>query len=472
MPRLSTQSGRVLQLALTLVLPSLVTAVVLLFQFVDHGAWRWGLTIGLVVASLLSLLALLQQSRQAFGRIANGLAAARLGPDAARDAVPVNRELEHALGEIDQLCDILERQRLATDDSRRIRQHFLARIPTPSFVFDETGKLVELNKAAAASLGASPATLVGSPADALGLQQLIAPEKERYAIQLDGRRVERMEIVEGGQRLNVVFVESEHTHPSQPRDRERGSWQHLFRVLVHEVNNSLTPIRTMADSLRMQLGEPLPQDWRTRFASSMEAIGQRSQRLSKFIDGYSELAKIPHPVVSRIHVGQWLGELATMERRVKVHVDAGPDVTLLADPTLLDQAMLNLLVNAAEASQSTDGQIRISWRVDEGNLELRVDDEGPGLVPGIDVFLPNVSTKPGGGGGLGLALCREIAEAHGGTVDLENRSGRRGCRATMRLPIDGKPQHDVVIPRPATAIDTPADTTANTPKAKDESQRS
>lgn len=418
----------------------------LLFEYVEHAGWRWGLCIGLIMATLSSMLALVQHGRQAYGRIASGLATARLGSDAHTAAVPVSRELEHALAEIDELCDILERQRLATDDARRLRQQFFKRLPSAAFVFDEQCKLVEVNKPGAAILGASPAALVGSTATSLGMDHLLDRDRERFSVQFDGREVNAYEFLEGGHKLTAVFTQSREEPSATLRDRERGSWQHLFRVLVHEVNNSLTPMRTIADGIRIQLGEALPQDWRSRFSQSVEAISGRAQRLSKFVDGYGELAKLPHPVLAPIEVGPWLRNLVSLERRVRIRLEDGPATTVHADQTLMDQALLNLLINAAEASQSTDGDVQVTWSLSGAELCIDVVDEGPGLAPNLDIFLPNVTTKATGNG-LGLALCREIVEAHGGSIEVSNRQDRRGCIARVRIPREGVDEPITEIPR-------------------------
>ena len=442
MPRSRTQHGRVLQLALALVLPPLAVAIGLLFVFVESTAWRWGLSLGLLGTSVLGAIALLQQSKNAFARIANGLSTARLGPDANPVDVLPNRELEHALSEIDRICNVLERQRLGADDARTIRRRLFAELQTPAFTFDEEGCLLEVNESGASVMGASPATLVGESAASLGMKNFVDDAQGRIALHLDGHDAERIVFQEGGRKLTLVFLSSQQTSSIPPRDRERGSWQRLFRVLVHEVNNSLTPIRAIAEALRLQLSEPLPEDWRSRFASSLETVGRRAQRLSQFVDAYGAIARLPKPEPGKIAVRAWLEDIARLESRVKVVVEAGPDAVLVADQSQLDQAVLNLLQNAADASLTTDGTITLSWQIHEESCEILIDDEGPGLEPDLDPFLPFVSTKSSGTG-IGLALCREIVEAHGGSVDLFNRSGHRGCRARLALPLNAGASDDV-----------------------------
>jgi signal transduction histidine kinase len=125
---------------------------------------------------------------------------------------------------------------------------------------------------------------------------------------------------------------------------------------------------------------------------------------------------------------------ARLETRVPVAVDAGPDLRVHADPDQLEQLLINLLRNAAEASLETGGDVHVGWAVADGHLDVWVDDEGPGLPQTANLFVPFFTTKAHGSG-IGLVLSRQIAEAHGGTLTLQNRAAERGCRARLRLPV-------------------------------------
>ena len=125
--------------------------------------------------------------------------------------------------------------------------------------------------------------------------------------------------------------------------------------------------------------------------------------------------------------------LTELENRLPVSVKAAHDLAINADPDQLEQLLINLVRNAVDATLETGGRVWIDWEAVDGGVQVTVEDEGPGLPDTSNLFVPFFTTKPSGSG-IGLALSRQIAEAHGGTLTLENRTGARGCRATLRLP--------------------------------------
>ena len=126
--------------------------------------------------------------------------------------------------------------------------------------------------------------------------------------------------------------------------------------------------------------------------------------------------------------------VVSLETRMPVSFGAGEDIFITADPDQLEQLLINLVRNAVDAALETGGGVSTSWRSRDHLLEVRIDDQGPGLQNTGNLFVPFFTTKAGGSG-IGLVLCRQIAEGHGGTLTLENRSDERGVRATLRLPL-------------------------------------
>ena len=165
----------------------------------------------------------------------------------------------------------------------------------------------------------------------------------------------------------------------------------------------------------------------------MRWVPRSGRSLGGFISGYSKLARLPPPDLAPIAVGQWVRRAARVETRVPVEVSPGPEITHEADPDQLEQVLINLLRNAADAALETGGGVRVTWQAHADGVEVLVEDDGPGLARTDNLFVPFFSTKPGGSG-IGLVLSQQIAEAHGGTLTLENRPGAPGCLARLRLP--------------------------------------
>jgi signal transduction histidine kinase len=149
---------------------------------------------------------------------------------------------------------------------------------------------------------------------------------------------------------------------------------------------------------------------------------------------YARLARLPQPHPGLVDVATWVGRVAALETRLAVQVKGGPVVSVTADGDQLDQLLINLVRNAADAALETGGGVEIGWRILAGVLELTVEDEGPGLPDPGNLFVPFFTTKATGSG-IGLALSRQIAEAHGGALSLEPRKEKRGARACLRLPL-------------------------------------
>lgn len=219
------------------------------------------------------------------------------------------------------------------------------------------------------------------------------------------------------------------------REEERQAWQRLVRVLGHELNNSLAPIKSMAGSLESLLSrEPRPADWEEDMQRGLRVIAARAEALSRFMGAYARLARLPKPRLQPLDVGVWVRRVVGLEMRLPLTVLPGPELTIQADGDQLEQLLINLLRNAVDAALETGGSVKVGWTRNANHLEVWVEDEGPGLSNTANLFVPFFTTKPGGSG-IGLVLSRQIAESHGGALTLENRRQGHGCEARLSLPL-------------------------------------
>jgi signal transduction histidine kinase len=272
-------------------------------------------------------------------------------------------------------------------------------------------------------------------AEALGLEDLLAQEGRQTVTRRFPGGSGRWDVWTGSFREagvpHVLLVISDLSRAL--REEERKAWQRLVRVMGHELNNSLTPIKSMATTLQTRLaGGAAVASLRDDLGSSLGIIASRAEALGRFMTGYTMLARLPAPRRSAVPLRSLVERAATMDRRMSVCVD-GEDLTIAVDPDQLEQMIINLVKNAVDAA-GRDGKVSVRWAADRSTLRLEVLDSGPGLSGTDNLFVPFFTTKPGGTG-IGLVLCRQIAEAHDGTLTLENRDDGPGCVARLELPM-------------------------------------
>ena len=180
----------------------------------------------------------------------------------------------------------------------------------------------------------------------------------------------------------------------------------------------------------------LPEEMSEDVERGLDVISTRAEALGRFMASYAKLARLPSPEVTSVEIGPLVRGVADLETRLDIDVVPGGEVTIGADPDQLEQALINLVRNAVDATLEAGGSaVTLRWHSRQGKLHILVEDEGPGLADTGNLFVPFYTTKQGGSG-VGLVLSRQIAEGHGGTLELENRSELRGARARLVLPID------------------------------------
>lgn len=429
-------------LALLIALPGAVTAVVLLGVGVESPLLRALLVLGLFLLPGALILLLLRWIRFPLRTLSNQIAGMREGDFSLRVRGGGHHDaMGELVAELNLLGGHLREHRLEGVETAALLRTVMEEISVAVFAFDQHQRLQLVNRAGEQLLGRSAAQLTGRPAGEIGLAECLHGEPARimdlaFAGRMGRWALRRSSFREEGQPHQLVVI----TDLSRAlREEERQAWKRLIRVLGHELNNSLAPIRSISASLdRLLERSPRAADWEEDMRAGLGIIQTRSEALSRFMESYSRLAKLPPPTRREVKVAEWVQRIARLETRLEVQVDDSPLVALSADPDQLDQLLINLVRNATDAALTEapgrPPEVAITWQIRIDQFLLIVRDNGPGISETANLFVPFFTTKPGGSG-IGLALCRQIAEAHDGLLMLRNRADRRGAEAIVQLPL-------------------------------------
>ena len=420
-------------------LPALVLATLYIVHAVADPSLRGLILVVLWLAWLVCGGVAVERAVRPMQTLSNMVAAIREGDTSirARGADPEGA-LGLALWEVNALTESVRRQRLGAIAATALLRRVMDSVDVAVFGFDPERRLRLVNGEGERMLGKPSERLLGLEAQWLGLGACLEGETPRLAdLRLAGAsgrwELRRGQYIQDGRPHELVFLSDV---SRSLREEEREAWQRLIRVLSHEINNSLAPIQSIAGSLKRlaEEAEP-PPDWREDLRRGLAVIASRAEALSRFTTAYAKLARLPPPRPVPVPVDPLLRRVTSLETRLSVGVIPGPPATLSADADQLEQLLINLVRNAADAALETRGGVAVGWKRLRGReLEIWVADDGPGLPNTSNLFVPFFTTKPGGSG-IGLVLSRQIAEAHGGTLALENRRGHRGCIARLRLPL-------------------------------------
>jgi nitrogen fixation/metabolism regulation signal transduction histidine kinase len=402
---------------------------------------RWqGITALLIVSMLTLAFAVTLQRRAVFPlyTLSNLLEALREGDYSLRGSRARRGDaIGEVVWEINTLAQTLREQRLVAEEKSALLTKVIAALDIAVLAFDAQHCLKLANPAAERLLGRSFAQAAGCSADELGMADCLehadAQLVERSFAGASGRwEIRRTRFREEGRPHDLVVISD---LSRALREEERLAWQRLLRVLGHELNNSLAPIRSMASTVsKLIASEPPPSDWRDDASSGLGIIADRAEALARFMSRYTALARLPPPSRRGVAFETIAMRAARLEQRLEVRIDDSPAVLAELDPDQIEQALINLIQNATDAASTTGGGVGLRWRTDGGVLIVEILDDGPGLPPSENLFVPFFTTKPGGSG-IGLVLARQIVEQHGGSLTLANRDDARGCIAQMRLPL-------------------------------------
>ncbi len=370
--------------------------------------------------------------------LANLLEAIREGDYSIRGRVEnPNEPLGEVMQQINAMAATLRDQRLGALEATALLRKVMEEIDVAVFAFDPQQVLRLVNRAGERLLSQPSERMLARDATSLGLGEfLIGPDErtiQRSFPSGAGRwGVSRSLFREGGVR-HYLLVVTDLTRPL--REEELKAWQRLVRVLGHELNNSLTPIKSIAQSLELLVKtDPRPEDWTEDMSRGLNVIATRSESLSRFMSAYARLAKLPPPKFGPVEVTSLLRRVTALETRVQVFFEECPALTIQGDPDQLEQVLINLIRNAVDASLETGGRVFVRHERTPATVEIIVRDEGPGLSNTANLFVPFFTTKRGGSG-IGLVLSRQIAEAHHGSLSLRNAIEGPGCEALLALPL-------------------------------------
>jgi nitrogen fixation/metabolism regulation signal transduction histidine kinase len=422
-------------------LPGALISLIFLWTGDFTPKTQWTLTVIIVAFCLGFAFALRERVILPLQTLSNLLAALGEGDFSIRARGARGGDaLGEVMIEVNTLVETLRHQRLDALEATTLLRKVMAEIEVAVFTFDEERELKFVNRAGARLLAQNAERTLGRRAEELGLEDCLEGDAPRVINTAFPGGVGRWEIRRSsfrqGGRPHELLVLSDLSQPL--REEERQAFQRLIRVIGHEMNNSLAPIKSIAGSLATIIErDPPPSDWRDDMQRGLAVIASRSESLSRFMSAYARLAKLPPPKLARLDVAALIDRVATLEKGHNIRIAGGPKLAIQGDGDQLEQLLINLIRNAVDAVRETGGAVSVGWQRLPGSppaMELWVQDEGPGLSNTGNLFVPFFTTKPGGSG-IGLVLSRQIAEAHGGSLMLENRDDRTGCRASVRLPL-------------------------------------
>jgi nitrogen fixation/metabolism regulation signal transduction histidine kinase len=407
----------------------------------------------------LLAMALQEQTTRPLQTLANVIAALREEDYSFRARGGAAEDVLGELSlEVNALADLLADQRILSIEATALLRRVVEEIDAPLFTFDPDQILRLVNSAGERLLQQPSVRLLGRTAEEIGLARCLTAESETLVplpFQTPNARwmVRRSSFRQRGVPHSLIVLSDV---SRALREEERSAWQRLIRVLGHELNNSLTPIKSIAGSLSSQIANAVGDASQRRdFERGLEIIETRADNLNRFLQAYRQLAQMPPPALRKTSLATIIERVAGLETRLQVRVVPGAAMELNVDPDQLEQMLINLVRNAVEAAlepgRSTaqpaathpnndegavapaeDPLVVIRWDASEKDVVLAIEDNGPGLLNPSNAFIPFYTTKPAGSG-IGLALSRQIVEAHGGSIELLNRA-ERGCQARVTLP--------------------------------------
>ena len=431
-------TARALLLAVAGGLPSVVICDAFIMTSALQTSLKWGLSLILTILWLSCCFALRNQMASSLRTVANLLEAMREGDYSIRGRVGRPDEpMSQVMQQVNAMATTLRDQRLGALEATALLRKVMEEIDVAAFAFDPQQVLQLVNRAGEQLLAQPAERMLRLKAADLGLADLLNAGSEQTLQRefpgANGRWGIRLRQFREGGVPHQLLVIADLTRPL--REEELQAWQRMVRVLGHELNNSLTPIKSIAQSLEDLLTiDPPPHDRSEDMKRGLHIIATRSEALSRLVNSYARLAKMPPPRMEPVEVNGLLHRVAALEPRMRVTVEDAPPLVLQGDSDQLELALINLVKNAVDAAEETGGRVFVSQHRTAGTLEIIIRDEGRGILNSSNLFVPFFTTKRGGSG-IGLVLSRQIVEAHNGFLTLQNAADGPGCEAKLSLPI-------------------------------------
>jgi len=402
----------------------------------ELAAWALAMLVTVPVV-VWSARATASHITRALQSLEDGLLAFRDGDFSMRLTAPGDDEVSAIKRLYNDIADVLRAQRTDVYQKELLLDTILQRTPMAVVLLDTAGRVAYSN-ASARELLASGARLNGRPFSAI-VEQLAGPIREALAAGRDAivtvptaAQEETFHVTQRTFRVNtlehrLVLVER---LTSELRRQEVAVWKKAIRVINHELNNTIAPISSLFHSAKIAQANP---ERRHRLEEIYETIEERLAFLRTFLESYAQFARLPPP---RREWTRWEDILADVHALYAFRAEGNGVEEVFADRAQLQQVLINLVKNAHEAGGDPQSIAVTIQRVADGTV-VRVRDRGRGMSEEVmrQALVPFYTTKPAGSG-LGLALCNEIVEAHGGRMRLESdgESDGEGTIVTVWLP--------------------------------------
>ena len=330
--------------------------------------------------------------------------------------------------EVNLMAEDLRLRKLHYDQQAVLVLNLIEQLATPIAVFDQNGRLDHANDAFSIWIGQPWQQAKLLSAHALGLlfddtdkQHILWQIKDKDIASQWQLRHSGFAMIGSTYQL-VVLTNIEQVI----NETERGAWHKMTRVLSHEINNSLSPIKSLAQSL-VDVFTQHSTD--TLAIEALEVIASRSDNLMQFVNRYASLNQQFDIKTETLHCATLLAKVTALFDHA-VLVDAG-EQTINADPILLEQVVINLIKNAIEASPK-ESPVKVKVHQGSRSTKIVIEDSGSGIANPDNLFVPFYTTKDKGKG-IGLALSRNMVEQQGGRLTLQNRSQEQGAVAIINI---------------------------------------